>query len=314
MRADLLSSYDTLASHLVTTFSALSTALSQGASTSTDDQVSSRVYLAILTGPSLGAVKSRVFYGVDSFDTRVWGKREDLTSEDEDNWSGEEFPEASEDGDSDGDSNSDITGSHDVTADDNLDTVEDDGGHEVVERESEDDVSDEEVESEGLPSPSQHRSYAEEQRFLQTADRLLSRTLASADAEGHAISNEMCMFTRHPINPSSHNCESHHVPIAPSQTYILIRAPRRFTHPAWVPRQNITKQMESALADFLEESWPSLNNVRTKTKKKRVEGVWIAPRGGLGSATPEHQGETIQENDEMIWWSWDGKFIGFANW
>lgn len=70
--------------------------------------------------------------------------------------------------------------------------------------------------------------------------------------------------------------------------------------------------MEAALADFLEESWSS--NDDRPSRKKRVEGVWVTARNGLGE--PEHRVETppVHEDDEMIWWSWDGKLVGFADW
>lgn len=99
---------------------------------------------------------------------------------------------------------------------------------------------------------------------------------------------------------------------APTQTHILIRAPRRFNHPAWIPRQNLTKQMENALMDFLDETWSSNNNSGPPRKKQSIEGVWITGRQGL--CEPQTENLTAGEEDEMIWWSWDGKFVGFSDW
>ncbi len=181
----------------MTTFSALSTSLALSIPNSTNNQATARVYLAILIGSSLGTAKSRVIYGVDSFATRVWGKDDSISEgEEEGHWSGEEFPEESEGGDSDGSSISDT--SHDVIATGDADSVEYDGNQNA--EESEEDEEEETYEGtesggESPPSPSQCQSYAEEQRFLQAADRLLSRALASADVEGHTISNEMRTFT-----------------------------------------------------------------------------------------------------------------------
>jgi hypothetical protein len=78
------------------------------------------------------------------------------------------------------------------------------------------------------------------------------------------------------------------------------------------------KQMESALADFLEETWPPTSGshgpLKNKKNKKQVEGVWITGKGGLGSASPPSEDVSVHEDDEMIWWSWDGKLVGFADW
>ncbi|RDB20244.1 hypothetical protein Hypma_012607 [Hypsizygus marmoreus] len=78
-RTDLLTSFDTLTSHLNTTFTALSTALARS---STSDQehpnVRSpkdrpRAYLAILVGPSMGSAKSKVMFAVDGLETKYGG-------------------------------------------------------------------------------------------------------------------------------------------------------------------------------------------------------------------------------------------------
>jgi len=49
-----------------------------------------------------------------------------------------------------------------------------------------------------------------------------------------------------------------------------------------------------------------------KGRAVKVEGVWVGCRGG---ATEELGSETVRcEEDEMIWWSWDGKLVGFSDW
>ena len=60
------------------------------------------------------------------------------------------------------------------------------------------------------------------------------------------------------------------------------------------------------------------------SKKNRIEGVWITARSGVQRSSgaqynsPTHAQESLIENendaDEMIWWSWDGKFVGFSEW
>ena len=56
-----------------------------------------------------------------------------------------------------------------------------------------------------------------------------------------------------------------------------------------------------------------------KKDAKRVEGVWVVNcESGVGRALPEYLGgETDRkesDEDEMIWWSWEGKLVGFSDW
>ena len=59
----------------------------------------------------------------------------------------------------------------------------------------------------------------------------------------------------------------------------------------------------------------------TPPKKKglrgtKTEGVWITCRSGsteVVRADPEPS-KLIDEADEMIWWEWDGKIVGFSEW
>lgn len=168
------------------------------------NQTTSRAYLAILVGPSLGTPKSKVIYGVDNFATRVWGQRNEDTSDDEneEEGSGEELPEDSEDdgtgeeidSNSEGGSEEEEEGeeSEEAEGEEEEDEEEESGDDDSDDDADEDDSNQENADHNYSPPSSPHQSYAEEQRFLQMADRLLSRTLASADAESHAISNEMC--------------------------------------------------------------------------------------------------------------------------
>lgn len=77
-----------------------------------------------------------------------------------------------------------------------------DSDEEPAESEDEDDDEEQDEDEEDqedcsrVPSPlPPYLSRAEEQKFLQNADRLLSRTLAAADAESNGITSEMCMCT-----------------------------------------------------------------------------------------------------------------------
>lgn len=154
------------------------------------------------------------------------------------------------------------------------------------------------------PQP-QSPTYASSQAALRTAERLLSRTLASACAEeGGGMSAEL----------------------APTQTHILLRAPRRFVHPAWTPKQSVARAMDGVILDFLRDSGLREENGAEKILKRKgakVEGVWVRCRGGQAVTiqnTKDHdKGVDVDENeegdeDELIWWTWDGKLVGFSDW
>ena len=55
-----------------------------------------------------------------------------------------------------------------------------------------------------------------------------------------------------------------------------------------------------------------------KPKKRRagpeVEGVWVGCRGAANNEVRVGESDNADERDEMIWWSWDGKIVGFADW
>lgn len=107
--------------------------------------------------------------------------------------------------------------------------------------------------------------------------------------------------------------------LGPTQTHVIIRAPRRFSHPAWVPRQNITAALDVILDDFLRDSGQNYRENTVKTmKQSKVEGVWITTCAGLekstGATSSSSPPEGDMEEDDMIWWCWDGKLSGFANW
>ncbi|KAG2038292.1 hypothetical protein BDR03DRAFT_955085 [Suillus americanus] len=232
-RHELLNSFDTLASHLNTTFTALSTAFAHHCGTK-GARSSGRAYLAVVLGPTPGSAKCRVMVGVDALEAKIWGKRDDRSS----------------------------------------------------------------VPSSSSPPPPPHilpPTYAQELEALRTAERLLSRTLASACGEndGQGMASEM----------------------APTQTHIVLRAPRKFMHPAWVPRQALSGAFDALLDQFLGESGerPIRNDIKKK-KGGKVEGVWICSRQRLTEDSETISGEEIPEEDEMIWWTWDGKLVGFADW
>ncbi|KAF5371505.1 hypothetical protein D9615_009584 [Tricholomella constricta] len=340
-RNELLSSFDTLTSHLNTTFTALSSALAQGpkqaqvqvqvpvppnTSLSNTNTKRARVYLAIFVGSNTASAKSKVIYAVDGLEIKAIGVRDDLAkrssssserhtgieddsdeSGGEENGAGEVVDGTAGEGEGEEESEDEEEDDDDVDTDDDEDTETDPTSSPPASRSLS-------PSPEPEPEPPSHTytypSHADEQRALQAAERLLSRTLAAADAEGDGMSTDM----------------------APTQTHVLLRAPRRFVHPAWIPRQNISASLESTLDEFLEESGlrdptaelGNLKRRKVQKKGKTVEGVWVTCRGGLGTAvwSKAKDGEAVNvggedgddEWDEMIWWSWDGKIVGFSEW
>lgn len=176
-RVELLASFDTISSHLDTTFSALSTALAR--CTNNQGHKLVQAHLAILVGPSIGTAKSKLIVGIDGLEARIWGSdggssisRNPTDESDEEDAYESQGDEGEEGGDSE---------------------------EEPAESEDEDEEQDEDEEDEEdysqVPPPPPYLSRAEEQKFLQNADRLLSRILAAADADGNGITSEMCMCT-----------------------------------------------------------------------------------------------------------------------
>ncbi|KAJ7573997.1 hypothetical protein C8J56DRAFT_980449 [Mycena floridula] len=325
-RRELVGSFDTLSSHLRTTFSALSTAFARGpygsnsarpptnptsSSADTDSTTSSsnsnsttsnpnpsapQAFMTFCLGPSIGTSKSRVVFAVDRIEAKLWGIRDDVEEEEEE----EAEEEEEDDDDAEGEEKSDEEETESESA---LSRSSSPAPSHCSSR-----ASSPASEPEPSPPPSRsvspepepepvtpvlHYSSPEEERVIKAADRLLSRTLANAEAEGLGMAAEL----------------------NPTQTHILLRAPRRFSHPAWIPQQNISKSLDKTLEEFVEEAQgtgiaklPSLKRV------KRVEGVWIGCRGS-GTPLPSLAVELDpEEDDEMIWWSWDGKIIGFSEW
>lgn len=141
--------------------------------------------------------KSKLIVGIDGLEARVWGSdggssisrnhadesdAEDANGsqedEDEEGGDSEEEPADSEDEDEDEEQDEDGDEEQDEDGDEEQDEDEEDQGYSQV------------------PSSLPHYlSRAEEQKFLQNADRLLSRTLAAADADGNGITSEMCTCT-----------------------------------------------------------------------------------------------------------------------
>ncbi|KAI5992368.1 hypothetical protein F5J12DRAFT_859972 [Pisolithus orientalis] len=355
-RQQLLNSFDTLTSHLYTTFVALSTslALRRKACHVDTTEISrktdiDKVFLAIVLGPTIGTAKSRLIMGIDGFEVKVWGLRDDVTrspmSAKTVECSHMEHDDESEESD-----NHESEG-EDVETDDSTESP-----YETGEESTEDQPSSEDGEEDSSgeeppppsrsPSPSptssppppplapplEHaalprRHEETDDTLLRTAERLLSFTLAKAcaeDVQGQGIAAEL----------------------PPTNIHILIRAPRRFTHPAWIPRQPFSPALDDFLDAFLDMSADSkapktlptttgtaVGKQQHRKGNVRVEGIWARARrsgsgyqskalGGVKGIESESEPRIdreaadadVDEQDELIWWGWDGKLTGFTDW
>ena len=183
LRTEFLSTFDTIASHMDTTFSALSTALSL--CSNYKESTVTRAYLAIFLGPSLASAKSKVVLGIGGLEKRIWGNHANVSG-------------TQEAGDDENEEQNVVSETEDDDSAEDPDESESDGSEEELEEESEDEDEDEDdCEKIGgvlCPPLNAQISHASEQKFLQNAERLLSRTLAAADADGRGIISEMCTF------------------------------------------------------------------------------------------------------------------------
>ena len=182
LRTEFLATFDTISSHMETTFSALSTALSR-CSDYKDSTTITRAYLAIFLGPSLGSAKSKVVLGIDGLEKRIWGNHANVSSTQE--AGGDESEEQDV-----------VSETEDDDSTEDPDESESDESEEELEEEESEDEDEEDCKNIGEVSSPPISTHASEQKFLQNAERLLSRTLAAADADGRGIISEMCTFFR----------------------------------------------------------------------------------------------------------------------
>jgi hypothetical protein len=111
---------------------------------------------------------------------------------------------------------------------------------------------------------------------------------------------------------------------APTQTHVLIRAPRRFAHPAWIPCQSTGAFLDGLLDEFLIRGSREreVSPDQRQSRGAKVEGVWITSRMGIqkspcavaSSEREKRSSAEGEEDDDLIWWSWDGKLLGFSDW
>jgi len=292
----------------LTTFTALSTALALNTSkypqTENRKTPKARADVAVVLGPSVGGARARVLLSVDGLEVKVWGQRDydqEEAESDEENGEDAEEEEGSEE-----ESEDERDAEEPPDSDEEELVTDEERSRPTSPAGSSSDSSRSESSSRLLQPPQRRRqpfsprpsgiSQTEEAQILVAAERLLSRTLANACAEDdNGLGSET----------------------APTRMHVLIRAPRRFNHPSWIPRQNLTTSLDSVYDEFLDHSGLTVPTVATKKSKPKrsgikTEGVWVRCAGAL--STEEVIPETVDEEDEMIWWSWDGKIVGFSDW
>ncbi|KAG8908933.1 hypothetical protein FRB99_000036 [Tulasnella sp. 403] len=129
-----------------------------------------------------------------------------------------------------------------------------------------------------------------------------------------------------------------------TQTHVLLRAPRCFKHPSWLPKQNISKALDTRVSEFFESRHSgslngSLNGSPTRARKGPLEeGLRVLcpqdpntkPRhdstsrrrsrdGYYGFSSPlqeplPEEPEADDGSHELIWWQWSsGSIRGFGD-
>ncbi|KAK7459539.1 hypothetical protein VKT23_009522 [Stygiomarasmius scandens] len=315
-KRELLDSFDTISSHLVTTFTALSTALAQSKLlTEPTDEVApttktvkkiGRVYMAIVLGPSIGTAKTKIIFGVDGLEVKVWGERSDISPpvprqpqeeeiEDETDDTGEEEEEEVNSEDEVGELEEELgsDGSDGEVPEESDSEEEGDIQDEANQAEDENEIpeiDDSPVPPPAIPArpPTPPRSHstgpklmsvdnhAGERRAIRLADRLLSRTLATAEGEGRGMAAELDELGI--TSSSSRN-----------------------------PQNGPNKKVKNRHP--VEGVWVTASKRRGEGEEGEYEYVDVT-RGKGPEDQVQMQGTDVDEQDEMIWWSWDGKLVG----
>lgn len=158
---------------------------------------------------------------------------------------------------------------------------------------------------------------------LLTAERLIYRTLAAPPSAPHSDAEED---------------DDTELPL--SSTTFLIRAPRRFKHDAFLPRQTHSKELNSALDEYLSPpiaKLPKKKGGGMLSKKVGASGLRVSCRLSDTSAADAMienaksaskmvvernredreekvgDGDDDDDDDEMIWWEWRGKIKGIGD-
>ena len=74
--------------------------------------------------------------------------------------------------------------------------------------------------------------------------------------------------------------------------------------------------MERVISEFEEGRTSSENTGKTQRGlkgKSKVEGVWVTCNSPPAMVpSPEKTSGTVDEQDEMMWWSWERELIGYS--
>lgn len=71
------------------------------------------------------------------------------------------------------------------------------------------------------------------------------------------------------------------------------------------------------LSDFLDHSRARPLSQAKHSKKNPIEGVWITSRSGIQKEITAAAHDLLlpeRDDDDIIWWSWEGKITGFSDW
>ncbi|KAH9065159.1 hypothetical protein EDB83DRAFT_2382173 [Lactarius deliciosus] len=333
-RMEMITAFDELSSHLHTTFSALSTALARNQTHEKTDTV----YLALVLGPTIGAPKARVVLVLEGLEVKIWGQHDDVEEarlpSAGPHEEGECDSDSSDHGDSDGESQASCNSDNDADKETGSDVADVDAGANSAKERSSPPAAPEpplsrtpsplsdvlsqpsasapatttsrplrlslssksptsSSASQPYLAPKPARTHAEEQQILRAAERLLARTLVNANAEGGGgmaveLGAAFPHFPTSDTNPRT-SCSAH-------PGGFLIRPGSR--------------DRTSAPGNGKPRPHRAAAGVKT-------EGVLVTcqtgPDESLSKADPLRR-EVSEEEDELIWWSWNGKLTGFAEW
>ncbi|KAF9651038.1 hypothetical protein BDM02DRAFT_3111357 [Thelephora ganbajun] len=287
-RIDLLDAVDTLSCHLHSTFSALSSSLALNSLKYPHKYGHAQVHLLILLGPSLSKPRSRIFLTIDGLKIQAWGhgtEGEALTHYKDENQCG---------GRNIGNKSNTMHGLDQVRSPlslilpptTNAVHESDATSPEPTENRTSLDSTKSSLPS-SPPSGESLAGFWGGQQALSVAERLLSRSLTMACAgDGITLNVEQ----------------------EPTQTHVLLQAPRRFHHPSWIPRQNMSPALDSVL-DRLQGHEEAAKKGRADIK---TDEVVIRCNYAKVAVSTSDNPESV-EADDLIWWSWDGKIVGFGD-
>ena len=85
-----------------------------------------------------------------------------------------------------------------------------------------------------------------------------------------------------------------------------------------MPKQNLNRVIDDILTKFEQDSSPKNEKIGTQKRSLKAtvktDGVRVCCRGAQEDKPAEDlvEEQKVDEQDELIWWSWDGKLEGLA--